>query len=118
MRRRADFVALGRARRRGVSGPVRVAHVPGGTTIAVAYAVARRAGNAVVRNRIRRRLRPVIVDLAATGRLPAGSYLVSATAAAAELPSADLRAALETAVSVATGGPGGSGRPVGQGGPR
>jgi ribonuclease P protein component len=42
----------------------------------VAYNVSRRAGNAVARNRIRRRLRAAMDEHAAT--LPPGAYLVGA----------------------------------------
>jgi ribonuclease P protein component len=41
----------------------------------VAYAITRRAGNAVARNRLRRRLRAIVSEQAST--LPAGAYVVS-----------------------------------------
>lgn len=41
----------------------------------VAFAVPRKVGNAVVRNRIRRRLRAVLQSLAAQGQLPGGAWL-------------------------------------------
>jgi ribonuclease P protein component len=44
----------------------------------VAYALSKRVGNAVVRNRLRRRLRAICVDQARAGRVPAGALLVSA----------------------------------------
>ena len=47
---------------------------------AVGYALTRRVGSAVVRNRLRRRLRAVVQEVSATrpGGLPAGSLLFSA----------------------------------------
>jgi ribonuclease P protein component len=56
----------------------------------VAYAVGRRAGGAVVRNRIRRRLRAIIFEVRA--RLHPGAYLVGASGAAASLSYEELRA--------------------------
>jgi len=59
----------------------------------VAYAVGRRVGPAVVRNRVRRRLRAV--TLAHRGELrPGGAYLFGATPAAATAPFAELDAAM------------------------
>lgn len=63
----------------------------------LAFAIGRSAGTAVVRNRIRRRLRALFVDLAP--ELPPGTYLVSAGTAAATLDHTDLQRALRTAVA-------------------
>lgn len=68
----------------------------------VAFAVGRRVGGAVVRNRIRRRLRSLARD---TG-LPAGAYLVAVAPGAADLPYAELGSALAAAVAEVTGRPG------------
>lgn len=108
VRRRGDFDALGSTRARGRSGPVRVAWAAGPdddpAPVRVAYAVARTAGPAVVRNRIRRRLRPMIADLDAAGALAPGAYLVAARAECATLPAPDLRRHLAAAVAGATRG--------------
>ena len=57
----------------------------------VAYAVSRRVGGAVARNRIRRRLRAVVRAEAA--RLePACAYLISAGPTAIDAPFSELRA--------------------------
>jgi ribonuclease P protein component len=42
----------------------------------VAFAIPRRVGNAVVRNRCRRRVRPLLAEHARTGRLRPGAYLI------------------------------------------
>ena len=85
VRDRATFAALARAERY-VHGPVTVRAVPADTDVParVAYAVSG-AGNAVARNRLRRRLR------AAVGRVEAdlvggGAYLVSARREALTMP--------------------------------
>jgi ribonuclease P protein component len=56
----------------------------------VAYAIGRKAGGAVVRNRIRRRLRAITREVGA--QLRPGAYLFGANAAAASLSYGDLRA--------------------------
>ena len=77
VRDRATFDAL-RAGRRGHAGPVRVSWVPesgAGTPPRVAFAVGRRVGSAVARNRVRRQLRAVVAELAPD--LAPGAYLVA-----------------------------------------
>lgn len=51
-----------------------------GAPVRMAYAVGRRTGSAVVRNRVRRRLRAVFADLARPPRclVPGGAILVAA----------------------------------------
>lgn len=62
----------------------------------VAYAVGRRIGGAVERNRTRRRLRAVVQ---ATGpEMAPGAYLISADPGVKEMPVHDLEAALRSAV--------------------
>ena len=75
-------------------GPITVTWLEGppGRPPRVAYAVGRRAGGAVVRNRIRRRLRAVIRDVGA--ELRPGDYLFGSTAPAASLPYGELRASV------------------------
>lgn len=78
--------------RRGRSGPVTVRALPQPEgACQVAFAVGRHTGSAVVRNRIRRRLRAVLRDLAGEGRLPAGPLLVSAAAPVATMPFTQVR---------------------------
>jgi ribonuclease P protein component len=76
VRDRAAFAAL-RTGQRGHAGPVRVTWVPeaGATPPRVAFAVGRRVGTAVERNRVRRQLRAAADDLAA--ELAPGTYLVA-----------------------------------------
>lgn len=102
---RRSFQALRGSRARGRSGPCSVTFVPDpGTAVPprVGFAVGKRTGGAVVRNRIKRRLRAALRDLQAAGRLPRGTYLVGATAVAASLPYLELVADLGDAVDTAT----------------
>lgn len=66
----------------------------------VAYAVGRKVGPAVVRNRVRRRLRATVAELhtGPAGPLPSGAYLVSASPSAAALPPSDLKESLSRAM--------------------
>lgn len=90
IRDRSTFQALRRPEGRGARGPVTAAYVapttaaPAGGGARVGYSVGRSCGNAVRRNRLRRRFRAAARE--STGRLPAGSYLLRAEPAAAELP--------------------------------
>ena len=85
VRDRATFAALSRAQRR-VQGPVTVRVVPGEAEgpARVAYAVSG-AGNAVARNRLRRRLRAA-VGRAEADLAPGAAYLVSARREALTMP--------------------------------
>lgn len=69
----------------------------------VAFAVAKGAGGAVVRNRIRRRLRAALRELQVREALPAGAYLVGGGAELAQIPWSALVSELEAAVAVVTG---------------
>ena len=105
IRDRSTFETLRRSGRRSRRGPVTVTYAVVGSEGApcVAYAVGRRAGGAVVRNRARRRLRAAV----ARAELVPGSYLVSAGAAAATVPFDQLCAHVRSAMTAASS----SGRP-------
>jgi ribonuclease P protein component len=106
MSTRAAFVELQRSRCRGASGFVRAVFVPAeeqepGVFPQVGYAVSRQCGGAVVRNRLRRRMREVARQSASD--LPRGRYLLRLDAAAAETPPAALRAHVAEALRRAAG---------------
>jgi len=63
-------------------------------------------GPAVVRNKLRRRLRAVASELAASGVLAPGDYLVAASPAAAAASFTALRSAVTTACASLSLGPG------------
>jgi len=108
LRGRAAFAALRAEGRRVRRGAVTVTWAPGDPAEPprVAYAVGRRAGGAVVRNRIRRRLRSIIRD--ARAELVPGAYLVGAGADAATLPYGELRTTVCEALRAVTARPGGA----------
>jgi ribonuclease P protein component len=63
----------------------------------VAFAIGRAIGTAVVRNRLRRRLRRLFVEHVFD--LRPGTYLIGAAPAAADLDYGDLRRILSTALN-------------------
>jgi ribonuclease P protein component len=98
MRGRARFAALrqGRKRRSGALTVTFILDEPGAASQPprVAYAIGRGVGPAVVRNRVRRRLRVA----AARAQLAPGTYLIAAAppavAASVETLTSDLRTAV------------------------
>jgi ribonuclease P protein component len=102
IRDRATFEALRRDGQRSRRGHITVTFVVTGDESAprVAYAVGKRVGGAVVRNRLRRRLRTVVADASAS--LAPGAYLVAAGREAAGLPYEDLKAQVTAAMTSAS----------------
>ena len=106
---RAAFAEVQRARARGASGPVGAAFAPvdeatPGVFPQVGYAIGRRCGSAVVRNRLRRRARAVVREAAPS--LPRGTFLVRFEPAASTLSAAELRHDLAEALCRAGEGAG------------
>lgn len=99
---RSTFARLSTRSRRVRRHPVTVAWVPdegphqGPGRPRVSYAITRKVGSAVVRNRVRRRLRAVNRELAAHMR--PGSYLMTARSEAASMPYDQLRASVRDAL--------------------
>jgi ribonuclease P protein component len=105
---RAAFQALRREGRRGRHGSVSVTWLPDaglapGAPPRVACAVGKATGGAVVRNRIRRRLRSGALELRRADRLPDGTYLLAGSSAVADLAFDDLVRDLDAAVAAALG---------------
>jgi ribonuclease P protein component len=97
VRDRATIQGLRRSRRRVRRGPITVTFAPSDADPPqVAYAIGRKVGGAVVRNRLRRRLRAIVAELGPA--LPRGAYLVGATAEAAGLTFGELRLVVAEAV--------------------
>lgn len=100
IRDRATFTELRRRGRRRREGPISVTWVPGPDhePPKVAFAIGRKVGSAVVRNRLRRRLRGAFVELAAAGDVRPGAYLITTGVAAAGLSYEELKTNVRTAL--------------------
>lgn len=88
-------MALSRNGRRAREGPLTVIHRAEDTAPRVAFAVGRKVGPAVVRNRLRRRLRALWRATEPQG----GDYLIVAAPAAAGLTFAQLGECLDAAMA-------------------
>ena len=102
IRDRATFDTLRRSAQRARRGSVTVTFAPAsGDLPRVAYSVGRRVGGAVVRNRLRRRLRSVVAEI--PGLAP-GAYLVGVSPRATALAYEDLKAQVTQAMTAASAG--------------
>lgn len=72
-------------------------------SVRAGFAIGKSAGGAVVRNRIRRRLRAALRTLLADGRLAPGTYLVGGSADLATLPWQELLTLVAEASTEVTG---------------
>ncbi|MGI9023530.1 MAG: ribonuclease P protein component [Acidimicrobiales bacterium] len=100
---RATFTRLRRSGRLVRRGPVTVTWVRSETSepTRVAYTVGRRVGGAVVRNRVRRRLRAATREAGAV--LRPGPYLLGVGPEASRSSYAELRAAVHEALTAVAG---------------
>lgn len=105
LKHRADFLRLRRGRKYVTSAFILrglALEVPDTPTIRVGYTVTTKCGNAVVRNRIKRRLRALVRELFPQHAKPGFDYLLvaldSAKPNAADMEFAALRAAMEKAI--------------------
>ena len=110
LRRRDDFRLLRRDGHTVRRGPLRVGFRATGALVdgsgpRVAYAIPRIVGPAVVRNRIRRRLRAIAVDLDRRPQgVPVGDYLVRVSPGAADSSYDELERYLMGAIDALTDG--------------
>jgi ribonuclease P protein component len=102
LRGRRAFADLAQRGRTVRSGPLRVRYLAAPAGPVVGYAIGKRTGTAVVRNRIRRRLRAAIAH--STTPLTSGFYLISTESSAATTPFEDLISAVDNAVTKLTVG--------------
>ena len=79
------------------SGPLTVTWIPDGAGAPprVAYAIGKRVGGAVDRNRLRRRLRSIVTELP---QLDPGAYLIGAAPQAASMTHGELQSFLSEAL--------------------
>ena len=94
VRGRDSFAALSRQGRRVREGPLTVIHRPAESAPRVAFAVGRKVGPAVVRNRLRRRLRGLWQETSP----PGGDYLIVTSPVAASATHDELRTHLRSAL--------------------
>jgi ribonuclease P protein component len=97
---------------------VTVVHLPAAQRPArVAFAINRRVGNAVVRNKVRRRLRAIVGELdrerADAGGLPAGTYLLTVRPEVTSLSYRELRDRVRSGCDALTGAAGATDDPGG-----
>ncbi|MFM8268129.1 MAG: ribonuclease P protein component [Ilumatobacteraceae bacterium] len=86
------LAAEGRRVRAGALWCTALVDPPGtATPPRVAFAIGRPVGPAVVRARLRRRLRAIATTAAAEGRMVSGDYLIGVSPEAADSSSAELR---------------------------
>lgn len=102
VRDRETFARLRTSRQRVRRGPLTVTFVAAAhpSPPQVAYAIGRKVGGAVVRNRLRRRLRAIVSELAP--QLAPGAYLVGAAPEAAALSFGELQAIVVEAFEAVT----------------
>lgn len=100
LRERADFVAMSRATKAARKGLILQAAPGDGATIRVGYTCSKKVGNAVARNRAKRRLREAArAVLPVEGRAGWTYVLIGRAEATAERPFDDLKADLRAALA-------------------
>ncbi|MFN3077491.1 MAG: ribonuclease P protein component [Alphaproteobacteria bacterium] len=115
LKRRPDFLRVAGGRRKWVAPGLILQAAPmvgeasGGDVVRVGFTVTRKVGNAVVRNRVRRRLKAAAGLVMPGAACPGFDYVLIGRGGTLERPFADLVLDLRTALArVGTGG--GSGR--------
>jgi ribonuclease P protein component len=104
IRDRSTFRALRRPAGVASRGPIRASYLPPASAeeqewARVGYMIGRRCGNAVYRNRLRRRCRAAVQE--ASAALPPGTYLLRPDPEAVELTYPDLARAVSEAMAAA-----------------
>ncbi|MCU0905623.1 MAG: ribonuclease P protein component [Tabrizicola sp.] len=101
LRKRADFLKAASARRQGTNGFLLQARdrADGDPSVRIGFTASKKIGNAVLRNRAKRRLRSLVRDVLALSGCPGWDYvLVARPEATVSRPYADLRADLDQAL--------------------
>jgi ribonuclease P protein component len=104
LKTRADFLLVAAGRRRAVRPGLLLQAAPcppagaSGKAVRVGFTASRKVGNAVVRNRAKRRLRAAAVAVLTQAGRPGTDYVLIARAATGERPYAELVGDLEAAL--------------------
>jgi ribonuclease P protein component len=104
LKTRADFVRVAAGRSRAVRPAFIVQAAPhpaaddSGESVRVGFTASRKVGNAVVRNRAKRRLRAIAAEVLPRQGRPGTDYVIVARATSSERPYAELVADLEGAL--------------------
>lgn len=106
MRRRADFLAANRGLRVACPGFVLLAHPNAGHGKRYGITVTKKVGNAVVRNRIKRRFRELLRAALPAQGLPDHDHVLIARDGAIERDFASMREELSAALARAAAGKG------------
>ena len=106
MRRRADFLAANRGLRVACPGFVLLAHPNAGHGKRYGITVTKKVGNAVVRNRIKRRFRELLRAALPAQGLPNHDHVLIARDGAIERDFASMREELSAALARAVSGKG------------
>ncbi len=109
--RRADFVAANRGLRVARPGFVLLTHPNGGCGIRYGITVTRKVGNAVVRNRMKRRFRELLREALPVAGLPDHDHVLIGRETGIERDFASMREDLATALARAAAGKGDKPRP-------
>lgn len=104
--RRADFLAANRGLRIARPGFVLLARPNGGESMRVGITVTKKIGNAVVRNRMKRRFRALLREILPQQGLPGHDHVLIGREGGVERDFALLRDELAAALSRATEGKG------------
>ncbi|HZG08556.1 MAG TPA: ribonuclease P protein component [Allosphingosinicella sp.] len=101
MSRRADFLAANRGRRAPMPGFVLLIHPrdDGDPAIRLGITVTKKIGNAVIRNRMKRRFRALARELLPTGGLPGADHVLIGRAGGLERDFTALRSELQRALA-------------------
>ena len=111
IRKRADFLAANRGLRVARPGFVLLAHPNGGLGKRFGVTVTKKIGNAVVRNRMKRRFRELLRAALPDSGLPDHDHVLIGREGGIERDFADLRAELGQALARAAAGKGDKPRP-------
>lgn len=118
MTRRADFLAANGGLRVSRPGFVLLARANGGEGMRYGITVTKRIGNAVVRNRMKRRFRALLREALPAGGLPDTDHVLIGREGGIERDFARLRDELAAALARAREGKGDARRPRGRPAPR